>query len=162
AYVSLRGMLTVMDVEKQSVAFQRRFAEGLQSVAFAPTESGGWLVVGDRAGHLRTLPFEQGQWDVRPTREWPAHDGRIYALRVTPPWQGTSFGGMDGRLMAWDPSTSETDLVIPLEGEFQSIVGLEKGQFAIGGIDRIILFDADAQRRRQIKWDGDWKVCFAS
>lgn len=162
AYGTLNGRLTMMDASNRAIASQRQFAEGIQSLAFAPADKGGWLAVGDRAGHLRIVPFEHGHWDLQSSRDWSAHTGRIYALGVTPDGKRILSGGIDGRLMAWDHFANVTDRIIPLEGKFNNIVSLADGQFAIGGIGELVIYNDDNQPFDPIDSWGNWEVAAAS
>jgi WD40 repeat protein/serine/threonine protein kinase len=139
AQANLSGQLTIMDTRSGTMVSQRRFADGIQSLAFAPRES--WLAIGDGAGHLRIVPFEHGAWDLRAAREWPAHDGKIYAVKVTPDGKRILSGGADGRVMAWEPQAGTPDKVLQFEQHYTTLRPLGNQQFVLAGQDHVTIRD---------------------
>jgi WD40 repeat protein len=142
------GLLTIVDVRRRAVVSQRRFAEGIQSLAFGPL--GAWLAVGDRGGHLRIVPFEHGVWDLRSAREWPAHDGRVYALEVTADGKQILSGGADGRIMTWEPLTGAAERAVYFTTPFTRIADVDGAGIVISGRNRAMLCDQTGTVLREI------------
>lgn len=159
AHANNSGQLTITDIRRGAVVSQRRFADGIQSLAFASHES--WLTIGDRAGHLRIVPFERGVWDLRSAREWPAHDGRVYAVKVTPDGKRILSGGADGRIMAWEPQAGTPDRVVQLSSQHTTIKSLHDDRFLIGGQSRVMLCDRDGTVLQKIGPPNHWRIAVA-
>jgi eukaryotic-like serine/threonine-protein kinase len=148
AHGTVGGLLTIVDVRRRAVVSQRRFAEGIQSLAFGPV--GAWLAVGDRTGHLRIVPFEHGAWDLGSARAWPAHDARIYALEVTSDGKQILSGGADGRIMTWAPLTGAAEQIVRFTTPFARIADLDGARFVISGDNRAIICDQTGTVLREI------------
>jgi len=160
AHGTVGGQLTIMDVGRGAVASQRRFADGIQSLAFAPL--GAWLALGDRAGHLRIIPFEHGEWDLRAAREWPAHDGRVYAVKVSADGKRILSGGADGRLMAWEPHAGAPDRLVRFLRHYYTIKDLDGDRFLISGNNRVILCDRAGTVVSRIGSPDSWNIVVAA
>ena len=156
AYGTVEGLLEIMKTDTYTVTSRRRFAEGIQSLAFAPL--GGWLAVGGRAGHLRMVPFEEGAWDPSVYREWPAHDGRLYAVRVSRDGGRIYSGGADGRIMAWDPYTGTPDQMIPLPRPSTMLADIDGDRFVIGGHEWMSIYDVAGTVLHDIGPAAYWEI----
>jgi len=156
AHASLSGQLMVIDARRHAVVSQRRLDVGIQSLAFAPL--GSWLAVGDRAGHLRIVSFVHGSWDLRSTREWPAHDGRVYAVKVAADGKQIFSAGADGRIVAWVPHAGTPDQHINLSNRFWNMKAVAGGRILLGGHDLTILSDRAGQVLQEWGPPGHWGI----
>jgi len=159
AQANLSGQLTITDIRRGTVVSQRRFADGIQSLAFAPQES--WLTIGDRAGHIRIVPFEHGEWDLRATREWPAHNGRVYAVKVTLDGNRILSGSADGRVIAWEPHAGTQDQVVHFSRPCATIKPLRDESFLIGGHNGVIRCDRGGKVLQKIGPLDYWRIAVA-
>lgn len=156
AHASLSGQLMIMDTRRHTVVSQRRLDVGIQSLAFAPR--GSWLAVGDRSGHLRIVNFEHGSWDLRSTREWPAHDGRVYAVKVAADGKQIFSAGADGRIVAWVPHAGTPDQHFNLSNRFWNMKAVAGGRILLGGHDLTILSDRSGQVLQEWGPPGHWGI----
>ena len=145
AHGTVEGQLTITDTDRQTVAYRRRLANGIQSLDFSP--DGLWLAVGDRAGDLQIVPFEHGVWNLEATRQWSGHEGRVYCVSVTPGGQRILSGGADGRILSWDMSTDTSERRIAFDKKCYSLATIDADQFAVGTDDAVFLCDSDGWNR---------------
>lgn len=156
AQASLSGQLMIMDSQRQTVVSQRRLDAGIQSLAFAPL--GSWLAVGDRSGHLRIVSFEHGSWDLRSTREWPAHEGRVYAVKVAADGKQIFSGGADGRVVAWVPHAGTPDQRLNFSKSYWRMKAVAGDRILLGGHDLTILSDRAGQVLQEWGQPGHWGI----
>ena len=158
AHGTVAGQLSVGDASNQNVTYQRRLANGIQSVDFAP-EVGSWLAIGDRSGQLSIVPIERGVWDLGATRQWPAHEGRVYTVAVTPDSQRIISGGADGRIMSWAPFSGTPSRLVHLDETCEAVAAMDDGRIAVGVGDGILILDRQGEVIRRLSYEpGEWYV----
>jgi eukaryotic-like serine/threonine-protein kinase len=160
AQANILGQLIIMDIHSQAIVAERQLESGIQSLAFAP--NGSWLAVGDRAGQLRVINFERGAWDLRATRQWAAHDGRIYALDVTPDGKRIISGGADGRIIVSKPRSAETDRVVSFPNRFWKMKPINGGNYLLGGQGLTVHCDQAGNVLQEFGPPGYWDIDLAS
>ena len=143
AHGTVDGRLSVADMESRSVAYQRQLANGIQSLDF--TSLGSWLAVGDRSGHVLIVPVEPGVWDLGTTRQWPAHDGRIYATAITPDARRIITAGADGRVMSWKPFAGAPARIVRLQKICKNVAALPDGRIAVGADGGVLILDRQGE-----------------
>ncbi|MCA9037103.1 MAG: protein kinase [Planctomycetaceae bacterium] len=160
AYGTVNGQLTIAETDRQTITFRRRLADGVQSLDFAPR--GNWLVVGDRAGHLMTIPFEDGLWHTQETRQWNGHDGRVYSVRVTADGRRVLSAGADGRVISWDLSKNEQRQRIHFDKQCNNLDRIDNRRFAVGATGGIYVCNDDGHIEMDLgDQAGDWYVDYA-
>ncbi len=159
AHGTVGGLLEIMNTDTYTTTFRRRFAEGIQSLAFSPL--GAWLAVGDRAGHLRMVPFEEGEWDLSVSREWPAHEGRLYAVSVARDGRRIYSGGADGRFMAWEPFAGAPDQIVPLPRRYTRLAIVDADRFVISGHEGMSICDGTGTVLQDIGPAAHWDITTA-
>ena len=109
----LGGLLTVYSYGRELSAIRQNLPDGIQSLAFSRRSHkfGELIAVGDRGGHVHLVPidFENGRTGPVPTglhglrsRQWKAHDGRVYAVAWSKVADKLLSVGEDGRVLLWD------------------------------------------------------------
>lgn len=157
---TVSGYLTIMAADGQTITYRRRLANGIQSLAFAP--GGKWLVVGDRAGYIQVIPFEDGMWSAESIQQWKACDGRVYSVKVLPDGRSVLSGGADGRLVGWDVDQGDHQRFISLDRRCNNLCRISDDQMAVGTTDAIFWCDDDCRIVHQVQAPGDWYVQYAS
>ncbi len=132
------GMLTIRDGATGAQRGQQVFPDSIHSLAFAPVAHRGaatnWIAIGDRWGSVYLLPtgmFVQHDGLLPRTsfdrsRQWPAHEGRLYGLAFSADGTELFTVGEDGLLKVWDYETSNHARRLPFPVQHLSLIGSDR------------------------------------
>ena len=95
-----------------------RQAAGAGGVASLAISAGGRCIVGGRDGRIRVPARDRGEKVL----EWPAHDGAVLALALSPDGKTIASGGEDRNIRLW--RLADGSLLHTLEGHSWSVLDL--------------------------------------
>ncbi len=160
AHGTIDGELYIVEAVTGALVTRQRITDGVQSLAFAPGDN--WLVLGDRSGNLRVIPFEEGLWNLAATRTWPAHQGRVYSVAVLSDGRRVVSIGQDGRMMVWTPWASSALRMVECHGPTDSVDAVDTATFAVGTESCVDLYDQHGNVLRDLTHEpGMWAVSVA-
>ncbi len=111
------GLLTIRNTADGALLAQQTFPDSLHSLSFKSFPVDGtdstWLAAGDRGGNVYISPSglfanQSGVFPVSEvrSRQWPAHEKRLYSLTFTPDGSRLVTAAEDGKLKVWESEAS--------------------------------------------------------
>ncbi|HVJ85991.1 MAG TPA: protein kinase [Caulifigura sp.] len=136
------GLLTIRKASDGALLAQQTFPDSLHSLAFKSFPVDGtdstWLAAGDRGGNVYISPSglfanQSGVFPVSEirSRQWPAHEKRLYSMTFTSDGSQLVTASEDGKLKVWDAEASlgsyrypwKVDDFVLLGGDFVATIG---------------------------------------